>query len=96
MNRIVNYLKIANKARKIIVGEELVLKGIRGKSVYVVILASDAGINTTKRITDKSNYYEIPLINSLSSEDIDYALGKVGRKVIGITDKGFANAILGE
>lgn len=94
MNKIVNILKIANKARCLVVGEELVLKGIRNKSVLVCILASDAGINTTKRISDKSKFYNVPLINDLSGDDLEYILGKPGRKVLGVVDKGFAESIL--
>lgn len=94
MNKIANLLKIAVKAKAIVIGEELVLKGIRNKSIKVVILANDAGPNTTKRIMDKSSFYEIPLITSLNSDDFEYILGKPGRKVIGVIDKGFAESIL--
>lgn len=96
MNKIVNILKIANKARGIIVGEDLVLRGIRNKSVRVIILANDAGPNTTKRVTDKSSFYGIPLLTCLNSEDLEEALGKTGRKVIGVVNSGFANSILNE
>ena len=94
MNKIVNILRIANKARGIVVGEDLVLKGIRNKSIKIVILANDCGPNTTKRITNKSLFYDIKLITCLNSEQIENALGKVGRKVIGVTNQGFADSIL--
>lgn len=94
MDEILNVLRIAVKARKVVLGEELVLSGIRNKSICLVLLANDAGPNTTKRITDKSTFYGIKLLTTLSSIDFDQCLTKKGRKVIGITDKGFANSIL--
>ncbi len=94
MNDVINILKIAQKANKLVLGEELVLKGIRNGSIKLVLLANDAGINTTKRITDKSDFYKIKLLTTLSSSDFDEALTKKGRKVIGVSDKGFAASIL--
>ena len=82
------------KAKKLISGTDIVLEGIRNKKVKLVILASDAGVNTTKMITDKTKYYEVPLLVKFSGSELSKAIGKQNRFVIGITDMGFAKKLL--
>lgn len=50
---ILNFLGLAARARKIISGEELVVKEVRSSSAMLVIIAEDASANTMKKITDK-------------------------------------------
>ena len=91
--KIIGYLGLAARARKIVTGEEQVLITIRNQSAKIVFLASDAGVNTTKRITDKSAFYHIKLVTSLSGSDLSKAIGKENRKLIAITDQHFAEMI---
>lgn len=92
MDKTLQLLSLARKANKLITGEEFVTDAIRNKKVFLVFLASDAGVNTTKKITDKTKYYNIPLINAYSCLELSQAIGKK-RMVIGITDLGFATSI---
>ena len=80
------------KANKLITGEEFVTDAIRKQKVFLVFLASDAGVNTSKKIHDKTKYYNIPLIDTYTSLELSNAIGKK-RMVIGITDLGFATSI---
>ena len=50
-----SFLGLANRARKIISGEELVLKEVRSGKAKLVLLSEDASANTTKRIIDKTH-----------------------------------------
>ena len=93
MQKILNLLGLATRARKIITGEDFCLDGIRNGHVKYLFLASDAGVNTTKRITDKANYYNVLVDNRFSSIELSKAIGKENRKVVGITDEGFAKKI---
>ena len=52
-NRWMSLLGLANRARKIISGEELVIKEVRKGRAKLVILSRDASENTSKKITDK-------------------------------------------
>ena len=92
MDKTLQLLSLVRKANKLITGEEFVTDAIRKKKVFLVVLASDAGVNTTKKITDKTKYYEVPLITSYTSVELSYIIGKK-RMVIGITDLGFATSI---
>lgn len=85
---------IAFRARKAVSGEDLVLDAIRKKKAKIVFLASDAGINTTKRITDKCAFYNVLLNNSFSCEQLSKAVGQTNRMVIAITNEGLKNSIL--
>ena len=82
---------LATRARKTISGEELVVKSL--KRIELVFLASDAGPNTTKKVTTKCGTNEVRLVQLFSREELSKAIGKNNRVVCGITDKGFANAI---
>jgi ribosomal protein L7Ae-like RNA K-turn-binding protein len=93
MNQIEQMLGLAMRARKLITGEELVVKAIRQGQVKLVILASDASANTRKKITDKCGSYEVPWAAYGDRISLGAALGKEQRVVIGITDMGFAQKL---
>jgi len=92
MDKTLQLLSLVRKANKLITGEEFVTDAIRNKKVFLVFLASDAGVNTNKKIHDKTKFYDIPLIDTYSSIELSNAIGKK-RMVIGITDLGFATSI---
>lgn len=93
MNSVMNILGLCKRANRLVSGEEIVLERIKTNKVYIVFLASDAGKNTTKRITDKTNYYKIRLVNQFSTEELNKAIGTQNRKVVGVSDKKFTNLI---
>ena len=92
MDKTLQLLSLIKKANKLITGEEFVTDAIRKNKVFLVFLASDAGVNTTKKINDKTKYYNVPLISSYTSLELSNVIGKK-RMVIGITDLGFATSI---
>jgi len=83
-------LGLAYVAKKVVVGTDEVVKALQKKQLHLVLLATDASDNTTKKIKDKTNTYQVELIHKYSSKDISSAMGKKNIKVIGIKDKGFS------
>ncbi|NWH11883.1 ribosomal L7Ae/L30e/S12e/Gadd45 family protein [Acholeplasma laidlawii] len=83
-------LGLAYAARKVVIGQEEVVKALQKKQLHLVLLATDASDNTTKKIKDKTNTYQIQLIHTHTSLDISSDIGKKNIKVIGIKDKGFS------
>ncbi|MDR2822168.1 MAG: hypothetical protein LBV58_01270 [Acholeplasmatales bacterium] len=79
-------------ARKIVFSDDI-LPHLKKNKVALILIASDASLNTTKKFTDKANFYGCEVINSVSSYDISLNLGKANIKVIGILDRGFAKLI---
>ena len=90
MHPILKLLGLAMRAKKVISGEDFCVEGIRSGEIKFLLLASDAGINTTKKITDKANFYNVPINNQFTSNELSSAIGKNNRMVIGIKDIGFA------
>ena len=89
MDKILSNLGLCQRSRGLLSGEEIVLENIRAGKVFYIFLASDASDNTKKKIFDKAKHYNIEVDNSYTSNEISDAIGKVGRMVIGITNKGF-------
>ena len=85
-------LGLANRARKIISGEELVLKEVRSGNAKLVLLSEDASVNTTKRITDKTTYYNVPMRKVENRQQLGHAIGRDERVVVAVLDVGFAKS----
>ncbi|AGK53091.1 MAG: hypothetical protein K0S25_1237 [Bacillus sp. (in: firmicutes)] len=96
MNRApwMSLLGLANRARKIISGEELSVREIRSGKAKLVLLSADSSANTTKKITDKCKYYHVPLKIVDNRELLGSAIGKEARVVVAILDDGFAKKLL--
>ena len=94
MDNVLSMLGLATRARKIVTGESFVVDAIRNKRVYLVFLASDAGKNTFKRVTDKAKYYNVDVCTTYTSYELSAAIGKDNRMVVGILDNGFDISIM--
>jgi len=88
-----NFLGLALSAGVVITGEEMVVQAVRNQKVYLVILAEDISHHTFKKVTDKCRHYNVECIQKATSDQLGHALGKSFRKVIGITDRKFADAL---
>ncbi|MGM9944385.1 MAG: YlxQ family RNA-binding protein [Lysinibacillus sp.] len=90
---VLQLLGLAARARKVISGEELVVNEIRHGKAKLVLLASDASANTSKKLTDKCTYYNVELHVFGDRYDLGHATGKEARVALAITDSGFAKKI---
>ncbi|CAM3074889.1 YlxQ family RNA-binding protein [Filibacter tadaridae] len=93
--RIFQMLGMAARARLLITGEELVVREIRSGNAHLVIISEDASKNTMKKLTDKSNSYNVEKHVFGSREDLGHAIGKESRVVLAVTDAGFAGKLSG-
>lgn len=91
--KLLQLLGLAQRARRLVLGEELVVSAARKKQLALIFLASDTGINTHKRITDKANFNQIPIIEVFTAAQLTQAIG-LPRKVIGVSDLGFAKGMV--
>ncbi|MFU2194227.1 YlxQ-related RNA-binding protein [Streptococcus pluranimalium] len=87
--QLANLIGLAQRAGKVISGEELVVKAIQHQEATLIFLANDAGDNLTKKITDKSKYYQIEVSTVFNTLELSMAVGKP-RKVVAIVDAGFS------
>lgn len=88
-----NLLGLAYRAGKCTIGEEAVIKEIQRRKAKLVLLAGDTGPQTRKKVIDKCGYYHIPVKVVDDRETMSQAIGKSGRVVIAILDKGFAEKL---
>lgn len=86
--KILNLLGLAQRAGRLISGEELVVEAIRKQQAKLVFLADDAAENLSKKITDKSHTYQVEVVTAFSTLELSAAVGKA-RKVLAVTDAGF-------
>lgn len=89
MNKVLNLLGLAARAREIIVGEEFCLKAMSKHPKGVAFLANDAGNNIKKKMNDKAHTFEYTVINTYSTEELSKAIGKKNRKIVVVTNEGF-------
>ncbi len=87
-------LGLATRARKVISGEDVVLKEVRRERVRLVLIADDASSNTKKKMLDKCAYYDVPIRIVSDRKTLGKAVGKGERVVIGVIDEGFAKKII--
>jgi len=86
--QVANLLGLAQRAGRIISGEELVVKAIQEGKARLIFLANDAAPNLSKKITDKGQYYKVEVSTVFSTLELSSAIGKA-RKVLAVTDAGF-------
>ncbi|WP_347550346.1 YlxQ family RNA-binding protein [Pseudalkalibacillus hwajinpoensis] len=88
-----SFLGLAQRAGKVVSGEELVVKEIQRKNAKLVLLANDASDNTRKKVTDKATTYKVPLCIVSDRYELGHAIGKMQRVTIAVTDAGFAKKL---
>lgn len=93
-NKWMSLLGLANRARKIISGEELSVKEIRNGKAKLILLSADASANTSKKVTDKCKSYNIPYKIVENRFLLGQAIGKEARVVVAVLDEGFAKKLM--
>lgn len=89
MDRILSNLGLCNRARGLVSGEDMVCESLASNKVFYIFLANDSSNNTKNKIQSKAKFYNVEVNESYSSLELSMAIGKVGRMVIGITNKSF-------
>ncbi|RVU71572.1 MULTISPECIES: ribosomal L7Ae/L30e/S12e/Gadd45 family protein [Lactobacillus] len=87
-----NLLGLAMRAGKVIAGTETVIMGLAKQKVKVVIIASDLHENSLEKVNRAVRKANVQLVDLFTADELAHAIGKK-RKVIGITDQGFAKAL---
>lgn len=86
-------LGLARRARKIVSGEETVIRTLRNRQAKAVIMARDASGRTQKTVADKCRYYKVPLLIVENRDLLGEAIGEPSRVLVAVTDAGFAERI---
>ncbi|MBE3596055.1 MAG: ribosomal L7Ae/L30e/S12e/Gadd45 family protein [Hydrogenibacillus sp.] len=92
-NPFLSTLGLAARARRLVSGEEAVIRAIQNGSAKLVVLARDVGPNTEKTMRDKCRHYGVMVIVGPDRETLGRAVGKEARVVLAVTEMGFARRI---
>ncbi len=85
------------RARKLVSGEEMVLKSVSDKKSDLVIVSSDIEKNTLDKLERRCAFHKVKLYKSKYAKDIlGQAIGKNFRVCLSIEDVGFAKLIMKE
>ena len=91
MDKSLQTLGLAYRAKKIIFGEE-VLNQI--SDVRLLIIANDISEKSKQRFLKKCEFYNIDYIDKFNCDEISKAVGKSKIKVVGLLDEGFKKSLL--
>ena len=93
-NKIYSLLGIAMRGRNLVSGEFQTLEAIKKGSAVLVIIAEDASDNTKKLFSDKCLFYQVPVFQYGTREELGKAVGKDLRSSVGVCDAGLADAVI--
>lgn len=89
------FFGLIRRAGKLEVGDMAVTSALHNRKAKAVLMASDSGGNTIKKIESVSSEHHIPVvITPWKKEVFSHAIGRDNVAVVGITDLGFAAAML--
>ena len=94
MNKVLSLLGLAKRAGKVIVGTDAVISKLQVNDLHLIFIAKDSSLATIDKIEKKAFYYNVRIIKSFTSDEISNAIGSNNNKVIGISDPGFAKAMI--
>ena len=86
-------LGMSFKAGKLALGESAARKALLSGKAELVIFAADCADNTRKKLELLCKEQNTPIIIFSVKENLGKALGKDGKAVLALTDKGFAEAV---
>ncbi len=87
-------LGFANRARKITLGMQATLQGMRKKRVHVVLLASDLAGNSAEQIRKAGKGNALRTFST--KEELSRFFGRRDPGIIGILDREMARSIINE
>lgn len=88
-----SFLGLANRAGKVISGEETVIRAVRQQKACLVLLSMDASDRTKKTIKNKCQSYDVPLRLVSDRESLGNAIGQPARVIVALTDHGFGRQL---
>lgn len=95
MSDLLQRLGLVARGGNLVFGEAL-YPLLAKNQVFLVILASDASANTTKKVNDKCTFYKVPLRVADPKSALGHAIGKGEVAALGITHRGLALSLIAD
>lgn len=93
MDKIYSLLGFAQRARKLVSGEQAVDVALRKGKVHLLIIASDSSDNTLRKFKAIADTHQVKWCILGTKAELGYAMGKSPRSLIGIIDANFSSSI---
>ncbi len=91
--KIYGLLGLAQRAGKIVSGEQGVEVALRRRKVHCLIISKDSSLNTQDKYKSMAQKLDITWYLWGTKAELGLALGKSQRALVAIMDRGFAKAI---
>ena len=88
-DKVLSYLGLAARARKVQSGEFSTEKSVKSGKAALVIVAD----NTKKKFTNMCTFYKVPMYIYGTKETLGASIGRELRASLALEDTGFCNAI---
>lgn len=92
-DRVLSLLGLCQKAGRVKSGEFATEESVKSYKAYLVIVAKDASDNTKKKFRDMCSFYEVPIFEYATKEELGRALGKEMRSSLAVIDEGFSKTL---
>ena len=93
-NKVLSMLGLAMRGRNLVSGEFQTEDAVKTGKAMLVNIAEDASANTKKLFHNKCSYYEVPVYEFGTKEELGHSIGKDFRSSVGVCDAGLADAII--
>ncbi len=93
-DQVLSLLGLSAKAGKIRSGEFQVEKAVKENQAFVVIVATDASDLSKKGYRDMCSFYQVPIYEYQTKEELGRCIGKEFRAAVAVVDEGFAKGII--
>lgn len=94
MNRFIAMLGFAQKAGKLVTGDDTCEIYLKKRRIHLLILAGDSSENTKDRFRFLASKHQVTLLELSTKEELSQAVGKSNRAIIGVTDRKFSETLL--
>lgn len=93
-DQVLSLLGLSAKAGKIRSGEFQVEKAVKENQAFIVIVATDASDLSKKSYRDMCSFYQVPIYEYQTKEELGRCIGKEFRAAVAVVDEGFAKGII--
>ena len=87
--KLISTLGLAFRANKITIGYDQIVKELKKKNISCVFSDLSDDSDSARQIKNKCDYYNVPLYNVLTSEELSKICSKHNVKTISLHDNGF-------
>ncbi|NLF80455.1 MAG: hypothetical protein GX572_04595 [Clostridia bacterium] len=92
-SRIAGYLGLAQKAGRIVAGDQMVKEALLKNRLHLLVLADDVAETVRRELTALAAERNVAILTLASKDQLGLIVGKSRRGALGLLDSGFAAAI---